>query len=141
MNFLGRTSQRSSLLVLRFTLGIVILGQAIVFALHDKSRAAFADTGLHSWIRPALAWSEILAALLFLLPWTMWLGAWLLLIVLLSATTLHFALGEIPGSLLVYVAAVVVVMVHRSPADHINNSSSPRSSADERPLKTGLGVS
>jgi hypothetical protein len=60
-----------------------------------------------------LAWSETLAAALFLIPRTFWVGAWSLLGVLTGATVLHVVLGENPASLLVYMAIIAAIMLYR----------------------------
>lgn len=68
-----------------------------------------------SWMRPALAWTEIAAAILFLVPFTTMLGGYLLLVILFLAAALHVLHGEFDiGVLVVYAMAVLVSMAYRS---------------------------
>src|SRR2546422_2121407 len=53
---------------LRIALGLVVLLESVHFALSAAAGHHFARTGLAQWIRPALGWSEAVAALLFLVP-------------------------------------------------------------------------
>jgi uncharacterized membrane protein YphA (DoxX/SURF4 family) len=54
---------------------------------------AFAQTGLPGFIRHALAWAEIAAAILFLIPRATVVGGWFLIVVLASAIVLHLLHG------------------------------------------------
>src|SRR6266851_5347513 len=65
---------------------------------------------IHHWIRLALAWSEMLACVVFLIPRTMKAGATLLIMVLALAAFAHALHGnfQIEG-LLIFAAAVGVV--------------------------------
>jgi hypothetical protein len=109
------TRKKWALMCLHLVTGLVLFSQAFALAFHGKSILAFAKSGVPDWVRLGLAWGEMLAALLFLLPPTVVAGAWLLLFVLAGAVILHLALGEGPGALLVYMAAVTVVLCHRRP--------------------------
>jgi len=63
-----------------------------------------------------LGWSEVAAAILFLAPPTIAIGAWALLAVFFGAILLHAAHGQYEvGGLFVYSAAVLVVLAHRQP--------------------------
>ncbi len=65
-------------------------------------------------IRLILGWSEVVAAILFLVPFTTVVGAWLVLTVFAGAILLHVAHGQYEvGGLLVYSAAVFVVLAFR----------------------------
>jgi len=55
---------------------------------------------------------ESVAAILFLIPRTVRLGALLLLSVLAAAFLIHLHRGEWPGGLLIYAAGVAFVAVH-----------------------------
>jgi hypothetical protein len=57
---------------------------------------------------------ETLAAVLFLLPRTLRLGAALLLVTLAAAFTIHLLRGEWPGGLVIYAVGVAFVAVHGS---------------------------
>jgi uncharacterized membrane protein YphA (DoxX/SURF4 family) len=89
--------------------------QSLLLAFHPRAIQSFAQYGYPDWIRLLLAWSEIAAAILFLLPRTFWIGAWLLLLVLSAAAGLHIVLGENPLLPFVYMLATALVMVYRRP--------------------------
>jgi hypothetical protein len=99
---------------LRWTVGLVLLLQAFVLAFSGRAHAEFAGTGLAPVLRPLLAWTEVAAALLFLYPRTMVLGAFALLGILLATIGVHLYLGQGFAGLLVYMAAIIVVLAHRS---------------------------
>ena len=102
---------RVSLLTLQWVLGPVILVQAAVFAFSPGSAHAFAKTGMPNFIRLALAWAEMAAAVVFLIPRATITGGWLLLIVLAGAIALHLLHGWLDvGALLIYAAATWAVM-------------------------------
>lgn len=107
------TRQRLSILILRLVLVAVLVGQSLALALSERAIAAFANTGLPNGLRLVLAWGEVAAAILFLLPATSAWGGWCLFAVLLAAVGLHVGLGQSPGALIVYMAAVAVVQAHR----------------------------
>lgn len=99
------------LLALQWVLGLVILGQAAVFAFSPASAHAFAKTGLPNFVRLALAWAEMAAAILFLIPRTMIVGGWSLIVVLAGAAVLHLLHGWLNvGALLIYGVAVWAVI-------------------------------
>lgn len=100
---------------LRWTLGVIVLLESIQFVLSPSAAHEFAKTGLPPWVRPALGGSEIIAALLFLLPVATVVGGYLLLVIFAFAVVIHFLLGEFDvGSLLIYAMAVVVCITHRN---------------------------
>jgi uncharacterized membrane protein YphA (DoxX/SURF4 family) len=108
-----QTKQELALAALRWALGLVLAGQAATLLLHERAISAFARTGLPPAARLVLAWGEIVAALLFLIPPTLRLGAWCLLAALTGAILLHLAIGSLEiGGLLVDSVAVLVVLVH-----------------------------
>src|SRR5262249_43564938 len=75
---------RISIVALQWTVGPVLLVQALALAFSARAMAEFASSGLAPALRPLLAWSEVAAALLFLCSRTMVLGAFTLLGVLLA---------------------------------------------------------
>jgi hypothetical protein len=102
---------RSALFILQWVLGLVILWESLHFALSAGAASEFTKTGLPNFIRIALAWAEIAAALLFLIPRATLAGGWLLLGVLAAAIALHLLHGWYDvGALLVYAAATWGVM-------------------------------
>jgi hypothetical protein len=108
---------RWGLLLLQWVLGLVILAEAAAFAFSPAAARAFARTGLPGFIRPALAWAEIAAAALFLIPRATIAGGWCLIVVLAGAVVLHLLHGLLDvGSLLIYGAATWAVMDGRAQA-------------------------
>lgn len=102
---------------LRWALGLVVLLESAHFALSASAGHQFAKTGLPLWIRPALGGSEVVAALLFLLPAAIFVGGYLLLFIFAIAMVIHFLLGDFAGvgSLIVYSMAVVACLTHNLP--------------------------
>ena len=102
---------RCALIALQWTLGLVILVEAALFAFSPGAAHAFAKTGMPNVVRLVLAYAEIGAALLFLIPRTLVAGAWLLIGVLAFAVVLHLLHGWWNvGSLLVYGVAAWAVL-------------------------------
>lgn len=99
---------------LRWALGLVVLLEGAHFALMASAAHQFAKTGLPLWLRPALGGGEVVAALLFLLPATSFVGGYLLLFIFAIAMVIHFLIGEPAGigSLIVYSMAVVACLTH-----------------------------
>jgi hypothetical protein len=79
---------------LRWTLGLVVLLESSRLAFASSQIHAFSKTGLPEWLRPLLAGSEILAAILFLVPFTSIVGSYLLLAVFLLAALVHILHGQ-----------------------------------------------
>lgn len=96
-------------LALYFTLGVVVLIESFETVLAAR-RGAFPD---HDRVHALLVGSvETIAALLFLVPRTMAVGATTLLAVFALAFAVH-ALGGHPNlALLVYAAGVLFVRIH-----------------------------
>lgn len=100
---------------LRWTLGLVVLFEAVDFTFSPSSVRHFAHAGFPPWIRPALGGAEIVAALLFLVPAVSLVGGYFLLLVFAVAILIHFLHGQFDvGALLVYAAAAIVCIVHGS---------------------------
>ena len=109
-----RKNKHIALVGLRLTLGLVVLIQSFLFLYGGESAAFFARHGLRDAVRLILGWSEVVAAVLFLVPITTVVGAWLLLVVFAGAILLHILHGQYEvGGLLVYSAAVYVVLAFR----------------------------
>jgi uncharacterized membrane protein YphA (DoxX/SURF4 family) len=101
----------------RWTLGLVVLLESGRLAFLPSQVHAFSRTGLPPWTRPALAGSEIVAAILFLLPFTSVVGSYLLLVVFVLAASVHILHGQYDvGALAVYAMAVLVSMASRHDA-------------------------
>lgn len=97
---------------LRWVLGIVILGQTFAFLFAPES--GHGQPHIPEAMRLILGWSEVVAALLFLLPTTLIAGGWLLIAVFAAALLIHVAHGQYGqvGGLVIYAAAVFSVMAH-----------------------------
>jgi hypothetical protein len=105
----------TALHLLQWVLGLVILAESARFAFSPEAAHAFAKTGLPNFIRLGLAWAEIAAAILFLVPRATVLGGWFLIVVLAVAIVLHLLHGWLDvGALVVYAAATWAVMAAKS---------------------------
>lgn len=119
----GRHDQMNSgrlpvaLRILQWVVGLLILEESLRFALSPAAAHAFAQTGLPGFIRHALAWAEIAAAILFLIPRATVVGGWFLIVVLASAIVLHLLHGWYDvGALVLYAAATWAVVAGKSAA-------------------------
>ncbi|MGD0506610.1 MAG: hypothetical protein ABSA27_02360 [Terriglobales bacterium] len=105
------------LLVLQWVVGLVILEQSLRFAFSPEAARAFAKTGLPNFIRLGLAWAEIAAAILFLVPRATLVGGRFLIAVLGAAIVIHILHGWFDvGVLVVYAAATWAVVAAKSAA-------------------------
>jgi len=100
---------KTSLTVLQWVLGIVILAEAVQFvmpaAAHD-----FARTHLPGIIRFIIGGGEIVGCILLLIPPTAIRGAWMLVAVFTLAIVLHLLHGMYGvGNLVIYTAAAFAV--------------------------------
>ena len=112
---MNRLPARISVLLLRWTLGLVVLEESYRFAFSASAAHFFIKTGLPAWIRPALGVSEALAALLFVLPFTAAVGGYALLVIFGFAAAIHMLHGQFDvGGLLVYGVAVLVCMTAKA---------------------------
>jgi hypothetical protein len=97
---------------LRWTLGLVVLLESCRLAFAPPQIHAF--SGLPQWMLPTLAGGEIIAAVLFLLPFTSVVGSYLLLVIFFLAAAVHVLHGQFDvGGLAVYSMVVLVSMAHR----------------------------
>jgi len=100
--------QDCSIRILHWTVGLVVLVESCLLVFEPARIQGFARTGFPHWIRPVLAWPEIVAVVLFLLPTTTRIGARVLLVIFGVAAALHLLHGRYDiGSLLVYTAGVL----------------------------------
>ena len=107
-------SSKCGMIVLRFSLGIVILIEAIMFVLPGVPHA-FARTGMPAFVRLVLGFGEIAGSIVMLIPATAVRGAWLLLAVFVMAILLHLLHGLYGiGNLVVYAAAAFAIAVGKS---------------------------
>lgn len=111
-----RTKKDIAIIVMRLVLGLVVLAQSFIFLFGGESAKFLARHGLPDAIRLILGWSEVVAAILFLFPPTLVIGAWFLLVVFAGAILLHLAHGQFEvGGLLVYSTAVLAVLAFHEP--------------------------
>jgi hypothetical protein len=105
-----RDPLRVALGILQWALGLVILAKSARFAFSSDASLAFAKAGMPNFIHPALAWAEIAAAVLFMVPRATLLGAKLLIAVLSAAIVIHLLHEWFDvGALFVYAAAAWAV--------------------------------
>jgi hypothetical protein len=108
-----QSKEQIAIVALRLVLGIVVLVQSFLFLYGGESARFLASHGLPDAIRLVLGWSEVAAAILFLIPPTVRAGAWLLLAVFAGAFGLHVLHGQFEvGGLLVYAVAVLAILAH-----------------------------
>lgn len=100
---------KTALTVLQWTLGAVILIEAVRFTLPSAAHD-FAQSHLPNFIRLLLGWGEIIGCILLLIPRTALRGAWLLVAVFTLAILIHLLHGMYGiGNLLIYTAAAFAV--------------------------------
>lgn len=104
----------TALTVLQWTLGLVILIEAVMFVMPQAAHG-FAQTHMPNVVRLVLGWGEIVGCVLMLIPRTARCGAWVLLAVFALAIVIHLLHGMYNvGNLVIYVAAAWAVVVGKS---------------------------
>jgi len=107
---MSEPKMKTALVALRWTLGLVILVEAILFVM-PAARPDFARTHMPDVIRQFLGWGEIVGAVLMLIPRTAARGGWVLMFIFVLAIVLHLLHGIFNvGNLLIYTAAAWVVV-------------------------------
>ena len=105
-----------AIVALQWAVGLVVLAESLRLGLGESAARHFAHAGMPLWLRQALAWSEVAAAILFLVPVTLVAGGYLLLALFGVAAALHILHGEFDiGGLIVYSVAVVATLAYRYP--------------------------
>jgi uncharacterized membrane protein YphA (DoxX/SURF4 family) len=113
-----------SILILRLVLGAVLFMEAALLVFGPVQSFKPGPSATLEAVHQVLGWSEMIAALLFLVTRTLKLGSWLLLAVFVAAAVIHVAHGSFNvGPLLIYSAAVFVVMSHTRQKDVDGRSS------------------
>jgi len=105
------TEQRTktALTGLQWTLGLVILIEAILFVM-PSARHDFAKTHMPDMVRQVLGWGEIIGAILLLIPRTAVRGGWFLVGIFVLAIVVHLLHGAYNvGHLVIYTAAAWAV--------------------------------
>ena len=96
---------RTALTVLQWTLGIVILAEAVRFVMPGAAHD-FARTHMPGVVRLVLGWGEIIGCILLLIPPTAVRGAWILVAVFTLAIVLHLLHGMYwVSNLVIYTSA------------------------------------
>jgi hypothetical protein len=107
----------AALCILQWVLGLVILVESLRFAFSPEAAHTFAKAGLPNFVHLGLAWVEMAAAILFLVPRATVVGGRLLIAVLAAAIVIHLLHGWFDvGELLVYAAATWTVVAAKSAA-------------------------
>ena len=110
--------KRFAVPALRWTLGLVVLIESFQEAFLPVAIQQFAKTGLPQWVRLALSGTEIVAAILFIVPLTSVIGGYALIVIFAFAAALHFLHGQYDiGALVVYSVAALVSMTSRDARD------------------------
>jgi hypothetical protein len=105
---------KCGLIALRWTLGIVVLIEAVMFILPGAAHD-FARSHMPAFVRMVVGGGEIAGSILMLIPKTKISGAWLLMAVFVMAILIHLLHGMYNvGSLAVYTAAAFAVAVGKS---------------------------
>jgi uncharacterized membrane protein YphA (DoxX/SURF4 family) len=103
--------QKCGMTVLRLSLGIVILIEAVTLVLPGAAHD-FAGTHMPGFVRLVLGFGEIAGCVLMLIPQTAVRGAWLLLAVFVMAILIHRLHGMYNvGNLVIYAAAAFAIAV------------------------------
>lgn len=99
---------------LQWTLGVVILIEAILFVMPSGAHG-FASTHMPNVLRFVLGWGEIAGCILMLIPRTAIRGAWVLVAVFALAIVTHLLHGMYGvGNLAIYTAAALAIAVGKA---------------------------
>jgi hypothetical protein len=111
---------RLAIPALRWCVGLIVLWQCAHFAISPPAAREFSKTRLPSWIRAALGVTEIVAAILFLLPATIVTGGYALPVIFLFACTILVShrWHDLSGLVLYGVAVLVCPARHGSRDAH-----------------------
>jgi hypothetical protein len=103
---------RKAICILYWSVGLVVLIESCLFVFSASRGHAFAKSGVPQLIRPILGGSEIIAALIFLIPPARTVGGYALLVIFAVAGLIHILHGQLDvGGLVVYASAVYTVLV------------------------------
>jgi hypothetical protein len=108
---------RFAIRALHWTVGLVVLLESCLTFHAAQSRLHdLGHSGVLAWVRLVLSGSEIVAALLFLVPVTAVLGGYLLLVIFALAIVIHGLHGDFLGLeiLVLYGVAVFVSLADRN---------------------------
>jgi hypothetical protein len=100
---------KTALTGLQWTLGLVILIEAVLFLMPSAGHD-FAQTHMLGIVRQVLGWGEMIGAVLLLIPRTAVRGGWFLVAIFVLAIIIHLLHGMFNvGDLAVYTAAACAV--------------------------------
>jgi len=100
---------KCALTVLQYSLGVVILIEAVMFVLPSAAHD-FARTHMPGFVRLIVGFGEIAGSILLLIPKAAIQGAWLLVAVFIMAILLHLLHGMYGiGNLVIYAAAAFAI--------------------------------
>jgi uncharacterized membrane protein YphA (DoxX/SURF4 family) len=103
-----------SLCILTYSLGIVVLIEAVYFALPSAAHD-FARTHMPGVIRMILAWGEIVGCVVLLIPKTRLQGAWFLFAVFIFAILIHLLHGQFNvGNVVIYAAVALAIALGKA---------------------------
>ena len=106
---MSSSMNKCALTVLQYTLGIVILIEAVMFVMPSAAHD-FARTHMPGFVRLVLGFGEIAGCILLLIPQTAIRGAWLLVAVFVMAILIHLLHGAYNvGNVVVYAAAAFAI--------------------------------
>lgn len=111
-------AKHSAMVLLRWTVAVIVGIESGLFAFSATPARHLSHMGLPPWIGIAIGITELIAALLFLLPMSSRAGGYSLLAIFAIAIVLHALHGEYNvGPLAIYAAAVWAVIADgKSPA-------------------------
>ncbi len=99
-------------------LAVRLFVPAALLIFSPAAAEAFTRSGLPAWVRPALAWPEMLGALLFAMPRSFYYGAVVLVLDLGGAIAAHILARQNPGWLGVFLGLVVLLGLLRRKVVH-----------------------
>jgi hypothetical protein len=116
---MNETLRRRALLFLHWSVGLVVLWQSwLTFHSTLEHWHAAGHSAALAYARLVLSGAEMVAAILFLVPFTVVMGGYFLLVIFALAIVIHLLHGDPAGleTLVVYGAAVLVSVAHRKQA-------------------------
>ena len=106
---MGFVKSKIGITVLQWSLGVVILIEAVLFVMPSAAHA-FATALMPGFVRLVLGWGEIVGCILLLIPQTTVRGAWLLVAVFVMGILIHLLHGAYGiGNLVIYTAAAFAI--------------------------------
>jgi len=144
----ARDKRELSICVLRYVVGVVILIESVITAIHYQAVAAASHIGLRSEFVLILASAEAVAAILLLLPRTLKIGAIAMIVVFAVAAIVHLLHGQYDiGNLIIYAAATWALMANttdwncwKSPELEVGHRQFPDKESSNRKKFSGCEI-